>query len=155
MWRTCVLAVSASSPAWNPHHGITHLGGQGWQWRGDDKSCTHIHAKLDVSRTRTNQEPVAGSLSRHGRRIFCRDAVGRPVAKMERKVAGQPSGRLEGLPQTFVCRTMLQWVDESPRSPEFCSHNMFPESMFPCWSLRLSCGNKIMRVGDARVTTAD
>ena len=32
---------------------------------------------------------------------------------------------------------------------------MFPESMFPCLHLRLSCGNKIMLVGYARVSTAD
>jgi len=27
---------------------------------GHDKSCTQVHAKLDVSGTQTNEEPVAG-----------------------------------------------------------------------------------------------
>jgi hypothetical protein len=30
--------------------------------RGHDKSCTLIHATLDVSRTHTNEESVAGRL---------------------------------------------------------------------------------------------
>ena len=34
--------------------------------RGNDKSCTQTHANLDVSRTQTNEESVAGSFRRHG-----------------------------------------------------------------------------------------
>ena len=56
--------------------------------RGHDKNCTQIHATLDVSRTQTNEESVAGRSDA----TVGPSSVWLTVEKSERKFGEQPSG---------------------------------------------------------------